>query len=89
MLSKRCPNEELSDDRRVHLHASRQEGQAETAERYPPELITMVLKALRMQLRLGGAMGALEVGPTVEEEELVQSAAKGGQFKDVLDRVTG
>jgi hypothetical protein len=58
-------------------------------ERYPPELVTAVLKALRMQLRLGGSLGALEVGQTVEEEELLQTAVKGGPYKDVLDRVTG
>ena len=34
-------------------------------------------------------MGELEAGPTVKEPGVLDNAAKGGEYNDVLDRVTG
>ena len=87
-LGRRCGNEWRPEAER-HRHASLMSSRASATERYPPKLVTEVLKALRAELVQDGCLGALEVGPTVEEQDAVQAAAKGGEYKDVLDRVTG
>ena len=48
-----------------------------------------MLKKLRADLVREGCLGALESGPTVEEPGVLATAARGGEYKDVLDRVTG
>ena len=73
-----------------HDHASLFGGdRASQAERYPPRLVTAVLKALRLELVSRGELGALEAGPTVEEEELITSAVRRDDHRQVLDRITG
>ena len=88
VLAKRCANERLplADH---HQHALMVGGRAAPMERYPPRLVTAVLKALRNEMILAGCVCALEVGQTLEEEELVVSAAKGGPYQEIFDRVTG
>ena len=54
-------------------------------ERYPMKLVTEVLKALRAPLMLRGVVCAMEVCDTAEEEDVVTTAAKGGQCREVLD----
>ena len=56
---------------------------------YPPELVADVLKGLRADLVRDGCLGAVEAGPTVEEPGVLTVAARGGEYKDVLDRVAG
>ena len=87
-LCKKCDNETLLEAER-HRHASLMGGRASPMERYPPKLVAAVLKALRADLVLDGSLGALEARPTVEEQDAVTTAAKGGEYKTVLDRVTG
>ena len=50
---------------------------------------TEVLKALRAQLMLQGVVCTLGVGGTVEEQDVVTTASKGGQHRGVFDRITG
>ena len=46
-------------------------GRALATERYPPKLIKTILKGLRNSLVTPGVIGTLEVGPTVEGQEIV------------------
>ena len=48
-----------------------------------------MLRALRSQLMLDGALGSVEVGATVEEVDVITAAALGGEYKDVWDRISG
>ena len=48
-----------------------------------------VLRALRSQLMLDGALGSVEVGATVEEVDVITAAVLGGEYKDVWDRISG
>ena len=48
-----------------------------------------MLRALRSQRMLDGTVGALEVGLTVEEPDVLTTAAAGGVHKDVWDRISG
>jgi len=54
-----------------HVHQQLIGGRAKATERYTPKLIRAILKGLRNYLVNRGVIGALEVGPTVEEPELV------------------
>jgi hypothetical protein len=88
VLSKRCANEGLPEDQH-HRHASLMGSRASACERYPPKLVLAVLRALRSQRMLDGTVGALEVGLTVEEPDVLTTAAAGGVHKDVWDRISG
>ena len=54
------------------------------------KVVTEVLKALIAHLMLRGWCARVnEVRETVEEEDVVTTASKGGQHKELLDRFTG
>ena len=57
--------------------------QDSAVEGCPVQLVTAVIKVLRAQLMLRGSVSALEVGEIVEEDDVVTTAWKGGQHKDI------
>ena len=86
-VSRRCSNERVADESKHH--ALLMGGRASATERYPSRLVTAVLRALRAQLVLRGTVGALDAGETVEEEDVVSAAAKGGPYREYFDEATG
>ena len=54
-----------------HEHIHLIGGRAKQTEKYSPRLVAAILRGLRRHLVGTGFIGALEVGPTVEESELV------------------
>ncbi len=52
-------------------------------------MVLAMRKALRSQLVPDGIIGSVEVGTTVEEVDAAAAAEAGGEYKDVLDRMSG
>jgi len=68
-----------------HVHQQLIGGRASATEHYTPKLIRAILKGLRRYLISRSVIGALEVGPTVEEPELV---VQGSNLRVHGDNIT-
>ena len=90
-VSERCTNALKATEEEKHAHAMLVGGRrASPTERYPVLLVIAILKALRAELISAGTLGSCDAGgPTVDEEDFVDKAARGGEYGDIYDRITG
>src|SRR4051812_33126989 len=64
----KCSNEACPAEQ-GHRHVLLIGGKAGLTERYPPRLVTAILKGLRRDMVESGLLGSLDAGPTVEEPD--------------------
>ena len=86
-----------------HEHIQLLGGRAKACERYPPRLVSAILRALRRSMQLAGCgcaeglvghpfeptISAIESGPVLEEPELLARPATTVEEQIIRDRCTG
>ena len=74
--------------RKDREHARLAGGRSKAAERYPVGLVNAILAGMRDQMGIGQGLHALEVGPTLEELEPIESAAQE-EVQEFFDGTSG